>query len=224
MTRRSRVWPRPPHPTQTGRHDPRLRRPRHLGRRLLDRPEPARGRAVRRHRARSPARLDVRARATSTAPKSTRSSPRAPTIMGRNMFGPIRGEWSGDWRGLVGTRAALSRTRLRPHPPPARAGRDGGRHDLHTSSPTASSPQSRRRARPPATATSRSRAAPTTINQFLAAGLIDVLRLHVVPLTLGFERTHRRRPRSSTACRRCSFASTTVRATPHVTHVTYALR
>ena len=63
-----------------------------------------------------------------------------------------------------------------------------------------------------------------TINQFLAAGL------HRRPAPAHRAARHSDSagaPTSSgcsTACRRCSFASTTVRATPHVTHVTYALR
>ena len=36
--------------------------------------------------------------------------------MGRNMFGPIRGEWDEDWRGWWGGRAAVPRAGLRCHP------------------------------------------------------------------------------------------------------------
>jgi hypothetical protein len=41
-------------------------------------------------------------------------------VMGRNMFGPDRGEWAGsDWRGWWGDEPPVPRTRLRAHPPRA---------------------------------------------------------------------------------------------------------
>ena len=62
-----------------------------------------------------------------------------------------------------------------------------------------------------------------TVNQFLAAGLIDVLRLHVVPLTVGFTgRTDVVRLFDGVPPLLLRVAD--VRATPHVTHVTYDLR
>ncbi len=56
--------------------------------------------------------------------------PRGAYVMGRNMFGPIRGEWDEDWRWMVGPRAALPRAGLRAHPSRPRADRDGGRDEL----------------------------------------------------------------------------------------------
>ncbi|GAB2841966.1 hypothetical protein GCM10027176_52270 [Actinoallomurus bryophytorum] len=47
-------------------------------------------------------------------------------IMGRNMFGPVRGEWEG----LVGGQPAVPRPGLRAHALPARPAADGGRHHL----------------------------------------------------------------------------------------------
>ena len=62
-----------------------------------------------------------------------------------------------------------------------------------------------------------------TTNQFLAAGLIDDLRLHIAPVTLGLGgRTDVVRVFDGVPPLR--FASVTVRATPDVTHVTYSLR
>ena len=53
--------------------------------------------------------------------------------MGRNMYGPVRGEWSSyddeDLARLVGRRPAVPRTGLRADPPRARADRDGRRDD-----------------------------------------------------------------------------------------------
>jgi dihydrofolate reductase len=36
------------------------------------------------------------------APRDELMKPRGAYVMGRNMFGPIRGEWKGDWRGWWG--------------------------------------------------------------------------------------------------------------------------
>ena len=54
-----------------------------------------------------------------------------------------------------------------------------------TSSPTESSPRSNRQGRPPAAKTSCSGAAASIAQQYLAAGLLDELELHVVPVLLG---------------------------------------
>ena len=52
-------------------------------------------------------------------------------ILGRNMFGPIRGPWPDDaWKGWWGDEPAVPRAGVRADPPSARAARDGGRHDL----------------------------------------------------------------------------------------------
>ena len=55
-------------------------------------------------------------------------------ILGRNMFGPMRGPWSDDsWKGWWGNnpqQPALPRTRLRAHAPCSCAHRDGGRNDV----------------------------------------------------------------------------------------------
>ena len=48
-----------------------------------------------------------------------------------------------------------------------------------------------------------------TVNQFLAAGLLDILRLHVVPAHGRLLRPHRHRAASSTGCRRAPFRSPT---------------
>ena len=62
-----------------------------------------------------------------------------------------------------------------------------------------------------------------TVNQFLAAGLLDLLRLHVVPATLGLsERTDVVRVFDGVPPLRLETAA--VRTTPEVTHITYAVR
>ena len=68
--------------------------------------------------------------------------PRGAYVMGRNMFGPIRCPWEGDWRGWWGDEPPIT-LRFRPHALRARAdpARRAGRRSL--SSRTASMPRSR---------------------------------------------------------------------------------
>jgi dihydrofolate reductase len=52
-------------------------------------------------------------------------------IMGRNMFGPIRGPWpDNEWRGWWGKESAVSRAGVRPHTSRTSVGRDGRRHRI----------------------------------------------------------------------------------------------
>jgi dihydrofolate reductase len=105
-------------------------------------------------------------------------------VMGRHMFGPGRGEWDLSWTGWWGGGPALPRSCVRAHPPPARAADHAGRHDVHV----------RDRGIESALDLARKAAGDrdvaivggaSTVNQYLAAGLIDELRTHVAPVTLG---------------------------------------
>ncbi|MEU0104924.1 dihydrofolate reductase family protein [Streptomyces sp. NPDC006251] len=105
-------------------------------------------------------------------------------VMGRNMFGPVRGAWDRRWNGWWGGDPpfhapvfVLTRHPREPEP------MDGGTTYHFVTDGIAS-------------ALERARAAAgggdvlvlggaTTVNQYLAAGLVDELRLHIVPLTLG---------------------------------------
>src|SRR5688500_18720868 len=105
-------------------------------------------------------------------------------IMGRNMFGPVRGEWDRQWNGWWGDNRpyhapvfVLTHHARDPQP------MDGGTTYYFVTDGIE-----------PALAQARAAAGDgdgaiqggaTTINQYLAAGLGDELRLHVVPLTLG---------------------------------------
>jgi dihydrofolate reductase len=105
-------------------------------------------------------------------------------IMGRNMFGPVRGEWDRRWNGWWGDdppfHAPVFVLTHHPREPQPMAG--GTTYHFVTDGI--------------ASALDRARAAAgdgdvlvhggaTTVNQYLAAGLVDELRLHIVPLTLG---------------------------------------
>ncbi|MFD1050876.1 dihydrofolate reductase family protein, partial [Kibdelosporangium lantanae] len=58
----------------------------------------------------------------------------------------------------------------------------------------------------------------TTINQYLGAGLLDEVRLHIVPLTLGAG------TRIFEGVKPLELEQATARATSLVTHVTYRVR
>ena len=98
-------------------------------------------------------------------------------IIGRNMFGPVRGVWDRQWNGWWGD------------DPPFHAPAGDGDVSVHGGA--------------------------STINQYLAAGLIDELRLHIVPLTLGAG------TRLFDGVPPLKLQQVTSRATNSVTHVTY---
>ncbi|MDX3518038.1 dihydrofolate reductase family protein [Streptomyces scabiei] len=105
-------------------------------------------------------------------------------VMGRNMFGPVRGGWDRPWNGWWGDDPpfhapvfVLTHHAREPRP------MDGGTTYHFVTDGIA-----------PALARARAAAGDrdvtvlggaTTVNQYLAAGLIDEVRLHIVPLLLG---------------------------------------
>ena len=70
---------------------------------------------------------------------------------------------------------------------------DGGRHHVHLRHRRHRGGAGPGRGRPPVTATSAIAGGAATINQYLAAGLIDELRTHIAPLTAGPRRASLRR-------------------------------
>jgi dihydrofolate reductase len=106
------------------------------------------------------------------------------TIMGRNMFGPVRGEWDRDWRGWWGPNPPYHNpVFVLTHYPHEPIEMDGGTtfhfvtYGVHAALA---------RARVEAGDRNISIAGGArTVNQFLAAGLLDELRLHVTACVLG---------------------------------------
>ena len=105
-------------------------------------------------------------------------------IVGRNMFGPVRGEWDRQWNGWWGDNPpfhapvfVLTHHARDPQP------MDGGTTYYFVTDGIESALAQARAAAGDGDVSVPGGA--TTINQFLAAGLIDELRLHIVPLTLG---------------------------------------
>jgi dihydrofolate reductase len=104
-------------------------------------------------------------------------------VMGRNMFGPIRGEWEGDWRGWWGEEP--------PYHAPVFVLTHYAREPLEMAGGTTfhfvtgGIEDALEQARAAAgDADVNVAGGASTVNQFLAAGLIDELTLHVSPVLL----------------------------------------
>ncbi len=108
----------------------------------------------------------------------------AAVIMGRNMFGPVRGGWDRPWNGWWGDDPVFHApvfvlTHHAREPQPMAGGTT-----YHFVTDGIESALTQARAAASGGDVSILGGA-DTINQYLAAGLVDELRLHVVPLTLG---------------------------------------
>jgi dihydrofolate reductase len=105
-------------------------------------------------------------------------------IMGRNMFGPVRGEWDREWNGWWGPNPPYHApvfvlTHHARDPQPMEGGTtyhfvtDGIESALKQASEAAGDGDI------------LIMGGATTLNQYLAAGLVDELRLHISPFTMG---------------------------------------
>jgi dihydrofolate reductase len=135
-------------------------------------------------------------------------------IMGRNMFGPVRGEWDRRWNGWWGENPPYHApvfvlTHYARDPQPM----DGGTTFHFVTDGIESALAQARAAAGDGEIAIQGGA--TTINQYLAAGLIDELRLHIAPLTLGAG------TRLFEGVPPLKLEQVTARATSMVTHVTY---
>lgn len=135
-------------------------------------------------------------------------------IMGRNMFGPVRGEWDRQWNGWWGENPPYHApvfvlTHYARDPQPM----DGGTTFHFVTDGIESALAQARAAAGDGEIAIQGGA--TTINQYLAAGLIDELRLHIAPLTLGAG------TRLFEGVPPLKLEQVTARATSMVTHVTY---
>lgn len=105
-------------------------------------------------------------------------------IMGRNMFGPVRGEWDRQWNGWWGDDPPFhAPVFVLTHYPRDPQPMDGGTTYHFVTGGIESALKQAREAAGDGDVAIQGGA--TTINQYLAAGLIDELRLHIVPFTLG---------------------------------------
>ncbi|MDA0564196.1 dihydrofolate reductase family protein [Streptomonospora sp. S1-112] len=105
-------------------------------------------------------------------------------VMGRNMFGPVRGDWDEDWRGWWGEEPPYHAPVfvLTHYPRDPVEMRGGTTFTFVTEGAEAALERARAVAgdRPVAVC-----GGAATINQYLAAGLLDELRLHIAPVVLG---------------------------------------
>jgi dihydrofolate reductase len=138
-------------------------------------------------------------------------------IMGRNMFGPDRGEWDLDWKGWWGDDPPYHGPVfvLGHRPRPAVEMEGGTTFHFVTGGVEAALTAAR------AVAGDRDisvAGGASTVNQFLSAGLLDELRLHISPVTLGAgERLFDGVPPQR-------FEQVSARQTSMVTHVTYRVQ
>ena len=137
-------------------------------------------------------------------------------VMGRNMFGPGRGEWDLDWTGWWGEEPpyGVPVFVLTHHP---RESVQVGATTFHfaTDGVESAVAQAREAAGDLTVAIA---GGASTVNQCLAAGLIDQLHLHVVPITLG------EGERLFDGVPPLDFEPAQVVASPGVTHVKYRVR
>ncbi|PXY29011.1 riboflavin biosynthesis protein RibD [Prauserella sp. PE36] len=105
-------------------------------------------------------------------------------IMGRNMFGPVRGEWDRQWNGWWGDNPPFhAPVFVLTHYPRDPQPMDGGTTYHFVTDGIESALKRARHAAGNGDVSIHGGA--TTINQYLTAGLVDELRLHIVPVTLG---------------------------------------
>ncbi|MFB8141080.1 dihydrofolate reductase family protein [Streptomyces parvus] len=105
-------------------------------------------------------------------------------IMGRNMFGPVRGAWDRRWKGWWGNNPPYhAPVFVLTHHPRDPQPMDGGTTFHFVTDGIESALRRAREAAGDRDVAVHGGA--RTVNQYLAAGLIDELRLHIVPFTLG---------------------------------------
>ena len=135
-------------------------------------------------------------------------------VMGRHMFGADRGDWDLDWQGWWGPEPPYHGPVFvlahRPRPDLVMEG--GTIFHFVTDGPEAALERARAAA---GTRDVSIAGGPGTTNVFLALNLIDELRLHIVPITLG------EGIRVFDEVPDLTLVPVSSRTTPHVTHVSW---
>jgi dihydrofolate reductase len=135
-------------------------------------------------------------------------------IMGRNMFSPGRGEWDLEWNGWWGEDPPYhAPVFVLTHHERAPVEMQGGTTFHFVTDGIESALARAREAAGDGSVSIAGGAA--TVNQYLAAGLIDELRLHVAPVVLG------RGERLLADAGSFELEPVSARQTPLVTHLTY---
>ncbi|WP_101523050.1 dihydrofolate reductase family protein [Nocardioides houyundeii] len=135
-------------------------------------------------------------------------------IMGRHMFGPDRGDWDLDWQGWWGVEppyhAPVFVLCSRPREPLVMAG--GTTFHFVTDGPESALAQAREAAGDGDVSIA---GGVSTLNAYLAAEVVDELRLHVVPFTVG------EGLRVFDGAGDLAWSPVSSRTTPYVTHLVY---
>jgi dihydrofolate reductase len=135
-------------------------------------------------------------------------------IMGRNMFSPGRGEWDLDWKGWWGDDPPYhAPVFVLTHHPREPVTMQGGTTYIFVTDGIESALAQAREAAGDKNVSIAGGAA--TLNQYLAAGLVDELRLHVAPVTVGAGE------RPLEAVGRFDLELVSSRSTDLVAHLTY---
>lgn len=138
-------------------------------------------------------------------------------IMGRNMFSPGRGAWDEEWLGWWGSEPPYhAPVFVLTHHPREMLVMEGGTTFTFVTDGAVSALAQARAAAGDRDVSIAGGAA--TINQYLAAGLIDELRLHVAPVILGAGE------RLFAGVRDVDLEHVRTRANDLVTHITYRPR
>ncbi len=135
-------------------------------------------------------------------------------VMGRNMFGPIRGEWKGDWRGWWGENPPYGYpVYVLTHHPRESVEMEGGT-TFHFVTEGFDSALAQARA---AAGDKRVQilGGASTIQQALRGGHVDTFALHIAPVLLGAGE------RLLDGLEPAQLEITDSVASPHVTHITY---
>lgn len=137
-------------------------------------------------------------------------------IMGRNMFGPIRGAWDLDWRGWWGDNPPYHAPVfvLTHHERESVEMLGGTTFHFVTAGIEAALDRAREVSGDQDVAIA---GGASTVNAYLAAGLLDELRVHLVPFTSGLVEGSR----LYDGVPALGLVPVSVRQTPHVTHLTY---
>ncbi|GAA4084250.1 dihydrofolate reductase family protein [Nocardioides kongjuensis] len=141
-------------------------------------------------------------------------------VMGRNMFGPGRGEWDLDWRGWWGEDPPYHAPVfvLTHHERPSVEMAGGTTFHFVTDGLDAALARARGEAGERNVAVA---GGASTINACLAAGQLDELRLHLVPYVAGLAGGPAAGPRMFDGTGPLGLVPVASRHTPHVTHLTY---
>jgi dihydrofolate reductase len=135
-------------------------------------------------------------------------------IMGRNMFGPVRGEWDQEWNGWWGDNPPYhGPVFVLTHYPRDPQPMEGGTTFYFVTDGMEAAFKRAREAAGDGEISIHGGA--ETVNQYLSAGLLDELKLHIVPLTLGAG------SRLFDGVPQLDLEQVEARAASSVTHVTY---